>query len=391
MRKFFFPILIIAILAFATVVVIAFGRGYRPNFGKRTIFSTGLLVATSSPDGAQIWLDGNLKSATNTTLTLPPGWYQVKLVKEGYLPWEKKMKIQGEVVSETKALLFPSTPTLTPLTTSGVIAPTLSPDGTKIIYAIPKANPKAGLWVLNLASQPLGFSRDHQLLARTTTMIDYSLGTFSWSPDSKQILVAIGANHYLVEAERENQPISLTREAWEKQVMSWQEEEKIKEEERLGLLPPEFVKIASESSKILAFSPDETKILYQATASATLPQILTPVPIATNPTPEARELKPGKIYVYDTKEDKNYEIGNWKLEIGNLFWFPTSRHLIEVTSDKISILEYDGTNKVTIYSGPFEKFVAALPSGGKLLILTSYNRPGPPAGGLPNLYSVNLR
>ncbi|MBI5465025.1 PEGA domain-containing protein, partial [Candidatus Gottesmanbacteria bacterium] len=92
MRKFFFPILIIAILAFATVVVIAFGRGYRPDFSKKTISPTGLLVATSDPDGAQIWLDGNLKSATNTTLTLPPGWYTVKLLKEGFHPWEKKMK-----------------------------------------------------------------------------------------------------------------------------------------------------------------------------------------------------------------------------------------------------------------------------------------------------------
>jgi len=386
MKKFLAPFLLMTILALATLVVIAFGRGYRFDFGKKRLSPNGLLVATSNPDGAQIWLEGNLKSATNTTLTLPPGWYQVRLVKEGYLPWEKKLRIQGEVVSKTEALLFPSTPNLTPLTTTGVIAPTLSPDGTKIVYAVPPTNPKAGLWVLNLASPPLGFRQEPQLLAKTTTAIDYSLATFFWSPDSKQILVAIGANYYLVGLNGNSQPLFLDKQDLENLLKTWREAEKEKEEEKLTALPEDFVKIATESGKILALSPDETKILYQATASATLPQLLISPPIATNPTQEKRTLAPGTIYVYDIKEDKNYEITNSQLPITNYSWFPSSRHLIEVTSDKISILEYDGTNKVTIYNGPFEKFVAAAPGGGKLLILTSYNRPGQ-----ANLYSLNLR
>lgn len=385
MRKILVSLLIIAILTAVTLVVIAFGRGYRPDFTRRTISSTGLLVATSDPAGAQVFLNGNLKSATNTTLTLPPGWYQVKLVKEGYLPWEKKLRIQGEVVSETRALLFPSTPTLTPLTTTGVIAPTVSPDGMKIAYVISAPTSKAGLWVLDLTSQPLGFSRDPQLLARTTPSLDFSAGTFSWSPNSKQILAAVGANHYLIEVEKGNMPVFLTYEEWKNLVNDWQEEIKAREEVKLAIFPQGFTKIATISGKILAFSPDETKVLYQATASATIPPILKPPPIAANPTPEVRNLTPEALYIYDIKEDKNFEISA-RTDSTALSWFPSSRHLAEVTSDKISILEYDGTNKATVYSGPFEKFVATLPGGGKLLILTSYNRPG-----LANLYSVNLR
>lgn len=387
MRKVFFSFSILTILMAVTIVIIAFGRGYRPDFGKRTISSTGLLLASSEPAGAQVWLDGNLKSTTNTTLTLPPGRYQVKLTKEGFLPWEKKMKIQGEVVSETSALLFPSTPALTPLTTSGMIAPTVSPDGTKIVYAVPKA----GLWLLNLASPPLGFSRDPQLLARTTPTIDFSLGAFSWSTNSKKILVTIGDKHYLVEAEKESQPVFLSRPEWENLKITWEEETREKEEEKLAILPPEFSKIATTSAKILAFSPDETKILYQVTDSASIPQILNPAPIATNPTPQVRDLKPESVYIYDLKEDKNFALpseapfSGAKVE-DSLSWFPSSRHLVEVTSNKISVLEYDGTNRATVYSGPFEKFVASGAGGRRLLILTSYNRPG-----LANLYSVNLR
>ncbi len=386
MKKIWATFLLILILFVATVVIITLGRGYRFDFGNKTLSSTGLLVATSDPDGAQVWLDGTLKSATNTTLTLHPGWYQVKISKEGYLPWEKKMAIQGEVVAETRATLFPSTPTLAPLTNSGVIAPTLSPDGTKVVYALPSPSLKAGLWFINLVSQPLGFSRDPQLLAKTTANLDFSAGSFSWSPDSKQVLVSVGPDSYLLEADKENQPQFLTRDALSNLLDKWSQEQKEKETDRLVTLDPDFTKIATESGKIVSFSPDETKILYQATSKVTLPPILASPPLATNPTVEVRTLKPGKFYVYDLKEDKNFEIAT-PPDLASLTWFPSSRHLVEVTSNEIAILEYDSTNKVTVYSGPFEKFVASSPSGTKLLILTSYNRPG----GLANLYSVNLR
>lgn len=396
MGRVFFSFLIIGILVTATIILIGFGRGYRPDFEKKTISPTGLLVASSDPTGAQIWLDGSLKSATNTTLTLAPGWYQVRLIKEGYLPWEKKLQIQGEVVSETQALLFPSTPALVPITTTGVIAPSLSPDGTKIVYAVPfppekmdspaEKQTKSGLWILNLVLSPLGFRQDPQILARSTQTLDFSSGTLSWSPDSKQVLVTIGADHYLVKTDRENEPTYLTYDAWQNLLKDWQEEATTKEEKNLALVPQEFAKIATNSGKILSFSSDETKVLYQATRSANLLQILLPPPIGTNSTPEVRKLTSGRVYVYDIKEDKNFEIST--LPGDPLSWFPSSRHLVEVVSDRISILEYDGTNKTTVYSGPFEKFVASLPGRNKFMILATLNRP---AGTPPNLYSINLR
>lgn len=388
-------LLILALIA-TTLAVIAFGRGYRFNPGQKNLSSTGLLVASSDPTGAQVWLDGNLKTATNNTLALSPGWYQVKITKEGFLSWEKKLRIQGEVVTETQTMLFPSTPSLSPLTTSGVIAPVLSPDGTKIVYAIPlktgstnEISVKAGLWVFNLNSQPLGFSRDPLLLAKSSSGLDFAQGIFAWSPDSKQILVSIGANRYLLEGEKTSTAVPLSWDGWKNLLKDWAFLEKEKETEKMILLPPEMAKIATESAKIFAFSPDEKKLLYQATASATLAQFLTPAPIATNSTPEVRTLKPGATYVYDLKEDKNFEI---QKDGALLSWFPSSRHLIAVESDKISLMEYDGTNKSTVYNGPFEKFVGPSPSGGKLLVLTSYNRPtGPQISGMANLYSINLR
>jgi len=74
-------------------------------------------------------------------------------------------------------------------------------------------------------------------------------------------------------------------------------------------------------------------------------------------------------------------------------WLSTSQHLIFTDrksptdqSGKIEIIEYDGTNLVTVYTGQFEDdFVFPWPSGNKLVILTSLNSLA------TNLYAINLR
>lgn len=380
MKKFLQPILIISILLIATLAIIAYGRGYRFSLQKRTLSSTGLLSASSEPTGAEVFINGKLMTATNATLTLPPEWYEVKIVKDGFLPWEKKIRLKGEIVSETQAYLFPSTPTLVPLTTNGITSPQLSPNGTKIIYATQK-----GLWVLNLSSSPLGFSRDPQFLTPTTPLLDLSLATFFFSPDSTQIVAQTETDYFLIDQTDSHLPVLLSPLAFEDLQKEWENERKLKEAEKLAVFPKKFVNIATTSARILAFSPDETKVLYQATASATLPVILKSPPPATNPTPEDREIKQDQIYVYDIKEDKNYLLDNkYQLPDTNLSWFPTSRHLVISQKDKISVMEYDGANNAAIYSGPLDKFVGAVPSGKKLIILASYNNS-------PNLYSINLR
>ena len=95
-----------------TVGVILFARGYRFSPRQQAFRVTGLLSATSLPNGASIYINNELKSATDTTLNLPPGNYQVKVKKEGYSPWEKTLTIAPEVVTRINPLLFPSVPSL---------------------------------------------------------------------------------------------------------------------------------------------------------------------------------------------------------------------------------------------------------------------------------------
>src|SRR4030042_222546 len=97
-------------------LVIRLAQGYRPDLSTRSLRPSGLLVATSVPDGAQIYLDGKLASATNTTINLNPGEYEVEINKEGYTPWQKTLTIKKELVTKADAYLFPTYSNLQSLT-----------------------------------------------------------------------------------------------------------------------------------------------------------------------------------------------------------------------------------------------------------------------------------
>src|SRR5476651_1536609 len=117
--------LILLFMLTATAIVVLYGRGYRFGFdkGSPNLSGTGLLVATSSPDGAQVFVNNHLTTATANTINLAPGTYDVKISKEGYLPWEKTLVVKNEVVTKADALLFPTAPKLESITNLGAQTP----------------------------------------------------------------------------------------------------------------------------------------------------------------------------------------------------------------------------------------------------------------------------
>ncbi|MBI3384796.1 PEGA domain-containing protein [Candidatus Gottesmanbacteria bacterium] len=393
---------LVGIFVILSITLIAYARGYRIDFKKKEITGTGLLVTTSEPNGASVFLNGHLTTATNNTLNLPPGDYDVRIVKNGYLGWQKKLKVEAEVVSKTEALLFPSTPSLKPLTINGALNPLLSPDSTKIVYAVSSqglpndATDRSGLWIFPLPVRPLSFARDPQKIASNFRGFDISEAQIIWSPDSKEIIALFFSDPkkpssgnvtsaYLISAEGQNTNLRDITATFSLTLKTWEEEKKAKYQDQLLSLPKDFVKVATASASLLAFSPDETKVLYTATTSGTLPQIIKPALIGANSQLEERELKKNQVYVYDVKEDKNFAINS----NDHLFWLPTSRHLVSIQKDTISIMEYDGTNNAVFYAGPFiNSFVFPWPDASNLVILTNLNKS---AGEIPNLYAVSLK
>ena len=70
-------------------------NGYRLNTKKNILQKTGMMFIESEPEGAEVWL--NEKLVDNQTpvriKNLLPNKYQVRLSKEGYMDWEKEIKV----------------------------------------------------------------------------------------------------------------------------------------------------------------------------------------------------------------------------------------------------------------------------------------------------------
>ncbi len=424
------PIFTVCTLAAVSLAIIAYGRGYRPGFGDdQLIRPTGLVSATSDPIGAQVYVDNELRTATNNSFSIDPGWYTIRISQEGFQSWQKTLRVQGEVVTRADAFLFAVSPSLSPVTNVGIANPTLSPDGTLISYVIPPredgnatlAEDSAGLWIYELVDRTLGFNRFPGQLDEYDGTFDFENAQYQWSPDSTQLMATAengAVRLYEVNQEGQFQNISFT---YEDVLEAWETERQENIAQQLSAFKQPFIDMATSSATIISFSPDETKVLYEATAAATIPLIINPPLIGSNPTEEARTVEPGSLYVYDSREDKNFflvntsEIPGWPGDDEPaptstpratttpvpdeatpllspsvpIHWFPTSRHLVLTLQTKIDIMEYDRTNWITVYSGPFvDGFMAPWPNGSRILILTNLN---PGATRLPNLYTVNLR
>lgn len=383
LRLMFF-VLFVAVLA----IVIGYARGYRIDIENRSVKSTGIISTTSFPKAAKIFVNGELKGVTDTNITLPPENYLVEIKKEGYTSWSKNINLKGELVINVDPVLFPINPSLSPLTNLGIIKSFPTEDGDKIVIF---ASGSAYLFDAGRKTlpffPPLNKIVDLSLLPEID---DYNNINVIFSPDQKEIIVEMTENSYLLSLEEDNLnplEISISKETL---IQAWQTVKNKNFSKILETFPANFDKIASASFEIISFSPNETKVLYKAKENVELPLMIKPRLISTNQTPETRSVMTEGIYVYDRKEDKNYLIVNCQSSIVNchIKWYYDSRHFVVEEDKKISIVDYDNSNKQTIYSGPFESFFFNPTSDGKIIVLINLNSQ---VNELPDLYLVGIR
>lgn len=391
--------LVILFLVISTIIAVLFGKGYRFGFGGNgpIVSGTGLLVATSSPDGAQVFVNGHLTTATDNTINLAPGEYEVKIFKDGYFPWQKKITIKKEVVSKADALLFPKAPKLESITNIGILNPVLDPSKTKIAYVVASQSAvKNGIYILDMTSRPILTLQSASSQIVNDTVDAFSSSSLLWSPDSKEILATIGTTiktTYLIQTNTLNQSPKDVTETRLTVDSAWEKLKNDKNKALMDSLPKKLKRVVSEDFNILEWSQDETKILYEASRSAEIPLIINPPLIGTDSTPEIRSIKKGEVYVYDLKEDRNYKILDSvpkREEFSPLaiMWYPDSKHLVYVNDSKITMMEYDGKNQTTVYAGPFvDGYVFPWPDATKLVILTNLGNPTIDA----NLYTISLK
>ena len=395
--------LILLFLIIATMLVIFYGKGYRFNFGKGVpnLSGTGLLVATSSPDGAQVLINGHLTTATANTINLAPGTYNVKIVKEGYLPWEKTLIIKNEVVTKADALLFPTAPKLESITNLGAQNPVLDISRTKIAYTVASQSAaKNGIYILDTTARPILTLQSSSSQVINDTINTFSKAILQWSPDGSELLAnipeTISTTTYLLRTNGYNQSPQDVTETRESVNAAWNKQKIDIEKSLIDGLQKSLKTIVLSDFKIINWSADETKILYVASQSAELPTIIIPRLIGTDSNSEVKNIQKGTIYVYDIKEDRNYKIIDSLQNSDNLniyspspiMWFPDSKHLIYTHNKKIDIMEYDGANQTTIYAGPFvDSYIFPWSDGSRIVFLTDLGN----SNAATNLYTIDLK
>jgi hypothetical protein len=406
---------------------------------------TGLLQANSFPTGAEVLINGRQVAVTEDTIYLTPDEYVVEVVKDGYAPWKKTLQTKKGLVTQTNARLFPVAPSLTTLTFTGAENLMPSPDGQKIVYytASTSATRRHGLYLMELTSSTFSLQKGPRQLTRDSERIDLRTAKFVWSPDSSELLVISENKEMLVPLDRTSDIDVLPDVSFQRDsiLSDWEYEMYLRERQFLTRFPAEVVEIATTSAKNIYFSPDpeKSRMLYTATTATTLPEGLIPRVPAASTQRQERELEPGGIYIYDRKEDRNFRVAtetedaaqaqakyllaldmfesqpqpfaaspsafqtlqattsaqtarnfityHSSLFANTLQWYPDSSHLIFIEDGKIKVINYDGTNKTTLYSGPFARnFIYPWPDGNRLLITTSFSPDSP-----PNIYAIELK
>jgi WD40 repeat protein len=253
-----------------------------------------------------------------------------------------------------------------------------------------------------MGSGPFSFRQGTKLLAKNSPAFDFSKASFLWSPDSKEIIAkftdssgTVTAN-LLVDSEKSGQEPKDITASLLSTISNWQQQIDF-QTQNLSVLAPDSVKDATAEAKVVVGSPLTVNSKSQLAKDTVNREPSTNNLLNYHPTglmfsPDENKIlymhKDGKYRVYDIGEKKEFTLPEFS-DFINISWYPDSNHLVVAQKDIISVIETDGTNKMTIYSGKFENgFVFAHPSGERLIILTTLTQP---EGTPTNLYSINLK
>lgn len=396
-RIVFFTITLIVVGALGLFAAY-YAKGYKFDIDTLKFQPNGILVLKSEPDGASVYINGELKSATDANISIAPGIYDIEVKKDGYFNWYKRLTIEKEVVTQANISLFKTVPSLSPVTYIGAVNPVMSKDGSKIVYSVlPRKgidDDKTGLWTLDAYSLPLGFSTSPTRI----TDADMTDASYIFSPEGDQILLTISKGIFLLESKSftsQNNMINIAAQE-DETLVDWKSKEEVTNQSLIKNLPSELADILSRKTSSFVFSPNDNMILYTASTSAILPDnLIKQLPGASTQSQE-RELKAGRTYVYDIKEDRNFLITDKPVTINNsdnsqtaaLRWMSSSLHLLLADAGEISIMDYDGTNRQVVYSGSYiAPYAFPFSNTTKLLVLTNLGA----ASASANLYTLTVK
>lgn len=370
------------VILLLTAGIFLYTAGYRVSKDREApidITKTGMVSAKSLPEGANVYLNGELKTATDGTISgITPGNYNLRIIKNGFVMWEKEIEIFPELVTDITAVLISQSPRLEPLTNTGARQPTISPSLTKLAF-FSKDGSAPGVWVIPLTGDALSLFRSNPyVVLEDTPGTLFSQGkTIEWSPDEKELLVETEDSQFYTVNLDTGESTFITDS--EKIKNEWAEilvQRRIDFIEKLDI-PEDLREIAI--SKDTMWAPDNKKFMY---------------------TVENGDVIEYKVYNMEKPIPVGEKVESTVLTWGKddpqpaISWYADSFHMVvtemnpeDENRGKVSLIRIDGTNKVEIFNNVlYSNNVYSSSGGDKLVILTSFK-----SGEQTDLYTIGIR
>ncbi|MBI2642132.1 MAG: PEGA domain-containing protein [Candidatus Wildermuthbacteria bacterium] len=294
----------------ATPTVILYSQGWRIDWNEKTVTHTGGMYMRAVPSRASIYVNGEFVKRTDLFFdsslitNLLPGNYNVRIEKEGYIPWTKTLPVQKAQVTEAKhIILFPENLQFQTLF-SNVMLASLSPDAS--LFAFQK---KLDATTWELTSFDIANNQEKVLFEAPAGS---QLQSIQWAPDSNTLLLQSSRNG-------KEQQVKLGARGSE-EVLN-QEAPALPEEE----IPP------AETFEVLpngVVSPDEKNLLI---------------------------LDGNTIAFYDKETKEQVALGTFKNEPKNLAWLDNDHIFFSVLDDIFaSELDVRGKGPNSVALGTFK-------------------------------------
>ena len=194
-------IIFIVIFLIAAPAVILYTSGYRYNLQKGRIQKTGILMLSSVPRGAEIWLNDKKIEKKQTPARLEyilPGDYEISFKKAGYHDWQKKLPVYENSTTFAEKVILWKQEQPQIMSTATASSWLLSPDKRQVAL-ISSTNT---LEILEVGGDLTDFFIAGEAgLKIKFPLTDYSqTAILDWSTDGKKILLTGTAknNYYLV-------------------------------------------------------------------------------------------------------------------------------------------------------------------------------------------------
>ena len=369
-----------------TTAIFLYAGGYRlkkdQDTSKVQIRSTGMVSVKSVPQGASVYINGVLATATNNTIpSVEPGKHLLKVVKNGYATWTKEIEVFPELATDITAILVSQTPRLEPLTNTGAKNPAVSPTLTKLAFLSSDAE-SPGIWVVSLSEGTLNlFKSTPSVVLKDSSITKYSQSkSIEWSPDEKTLLIQLDDGKYqlfnLVDKTVQSIPtetqVKTIRAGWDADTL----EKRKAFIEKLDI-PQELQEQAVAKDSLWA--PDEKKFLYKKlTGNQTEYRVYN----SEKPLPVGEQVN-AVVFTTNTADPQP-----------QISWYSDSFHLIltegNINTDKrgtIYVIRIDGTNKTEIYNNTlYSGSVFVAPGGDRLVVLTSFK-----SFDQTDLYTIGIR